>query len=246
MIDGCRLSRSQVEVSRHSDVEHVESLLSGSAAPRKMVVVDSVYSMDGDTAPLGDLAAVCARQRALLVLDDAHNVLGPSATELRGVPGLEVLHVATLSKALGSLGGAVCGPRAVVELLVNRARSFIFSTALGPSDTAAAIAALEVLGSAEGNALLRRLRELVDRVSPGHPSPIVPFVVGSERDALVASERLLELGLLIPAIRPPTVPPGTSRLRVAMSAAHSDAMVDALLRGLEAVGLGPGAAEVHG
>ncbi len=151
--------------------------------------------------------------------------------------GVDVLRVVTLSKALGAMGGAVCGPAPLVDLLVNRARPFIFTTGLTPADAAAAAASVDVVQSREGTELIARLRCLVDRVRPGHPSPIVPYVVGDEAAALTAATALLDRGLLVPAIRPPTVAPGTSRLRVALSAVHTDAMVDALLDGLTAVGL---------
>ena len=237
IIDGCRLARSPVAVARHNDVDHVDALLAASDAPRSLVVTDSVFSMDGDEAPVAELAACCARRGALLVLDDAHSVLGPSV-DLADIDGLDVVHVLTLSKALGALGGAIAGSRDVVDLLVNRARSFIFTTGLSPADAAAALAAVEVIRSSEGAALLHRLRTLVDRVRPGHPSPIVPVVIGDEQAALDASAALLARGLLVPAIRPPTVEPGTSRLRVALSAAHTDDQVTTLLAALHLLGSG--------
>jgi 7-keto-8-aminopelargonate synthetase-like enzyme len=136
----------------------------------------------------------------------------------------------------------VVGSRDAVNLLVNRARPLIFTTGLSPADAAAALAALHVVRSEEGRALRVRLRQLVDRLAPGHPSPIVPIVLGDERRALDAADALLEQGLLVPAIRPPTVAPGTSRLRVALSAAHTEEDVDRLvaaLGALPAVGWAP-------
>jgi 8-amino-7-oxononanoate synthase len=139
---------------------------------------------------------------------------------------------------LGSLGGFVAASRDIVDLIVNRARSYIFSTAPAPADAAAALAALRVLLSAEGSALTDRLAALIDRVAeagfapPGHPSPIIPVVLGSEQAALSASAALLQDGLWVPAIRPPTVPVGTSRLRVTLSSAHSDDHVSRLLHAL--------------
>jgi 8-amino-7-oxononanoate synthase len=230
IIDGCRLSRAEVGVYRHKDLDHVASLL-GDAGGRALVVTDAVFSMDGDEAPVLELAEVCAAHGALLVLDEAHAVLGP---RFDADPSA-VLRVGTLSKTLGALGGFVAGPRPLVDLLVNRARSFVFSTALAPADAAAAQAALRIVRSAEGEALVARLRRNVERVAPGHPSPIVPVVLGDEQAALDASAALLEQGLLVPAIRPPTVPEGTSRLRVALSAAHTDAEVDALVAALPLV-----------
>jgi 8-amino-7-oxononanoate synthase len=200
------------------------------------VVTDSVFSMDGDVAPVADLAEVCSRFGALLVLDEAHAVLGP-AVSVAPPPlvdaGLTVVRVGTLSKTLGSLGGFVAGPQAVIDLMVNLARSYIFSTALSPADAGAALAAVRVLQSAEGAALVARLRSLVDRVGgPGHPSPIIPVVLGSEARAIAASATLLADGIWVPAIRPPTVPAGTSRLRVTLSAAHSDDQVTKLMEAL--------------
>ena len=127
-----------------------------------------------------------------------------------------MLRVGTLSKALGSLGGFVAGPGSFIELLENKARSYIFTTALPPATTAAALAALRIVRSEEGGDLVKRLRAHTERVAPGHPSPIVPVVLGSADRAVAASERLLESGLWVPAIRPPSVPEGTARLRVTL------------------------------
>ena len=226
IVDGCRLARARVEVTPHLDVGAVERALRR-APGRSVVVTESVFSMDGDVAPLEELAAVCRRAGALLVVDEAHAVLGPEAP-----PAAGVLRVGTLSKALGSLGGFVAGSAALCDLLVNRARPFVFTTASTPADTAAALAAVGVVCSAEGEALRASLRANVDRLRPGHPSPIVPVVVGDEEAALAASAALLDQGLLVPAIRPPTVPPGTSRLRVSLSAAHTAEQVGRLAAAL--------------
>jgi 8-amino-7-oxononanoate synthase len=228
IIDGCRLSRATVAVYRHADLDHLGHLLTQSPAPRRMVVTDTVFSMDGDVAPIDDLAELCARHDALLVLDEAHAVLGPDTSQLDAVSGLAVLRIGTLSKTLGALGGFVAGPAALTELVVNRARSYIFTTALTPADTAAALAAVGIVRSPAGDELRARLRTNVDRLRTGHPSPIVPVVLGDEVRTLAAAAALLDQGMLVPAIRPPTVAPGTSRLRVALSAAHTPAQVDAL------------------
>ena len=229
IIDGARLSRAHVEVYPHGDLGWLAKILS--AHERCVVVSDSVFSMDGDLAPVAELGALCAHHGALLVLDEAHAVLGPPTPQL---PGLEVLVVGTLSKTLGSLGGFVAGPRAYVDLLVNSARTFIFTTASSPADAAAALAALRIVRSAEGEGLEARLRTNVARLRPGHPSPIVPIVLGAEERAVAVSRALQERGWLVPAIRPPTVPRGSSRLRVALSAAHTPDQVtmlrDALIR----------------
>ena len=227
IVDGCRLARADVALWRHRDLDHLTALLAADSRPA-VVVTDSVFSMDGDVAPVEEIAELCRRRGALLVVDQAHAVLGPTP-DLRGV---EHLRVGTLSKALGSAGGFVAGSQPAIALLVNRARPAIYSTAMPPAVAAAALAALGVLRSSEGDSRRARLRALVDRVAPGHPSPIVPVVLGSEERAVAASSALLERGLLVPAIRPPTVAPGTSRLRITLSAAHTDAQVDALVEAL--------------
>jgi 8-amino-7-oxononanoate synthase len=225
IIDGCRLSRSEVVIYDHGDVDHAAALLQG--AERPIVVTDAVFSMDGDVAPLAALDELCARMGALLVIDEAHAVLGPDYA-----PECEHLRVGTLSKTLASLGGFVAGTAAFCDLLVNRARPYIFTTASTPADTAAAFAALGIVCSPEGDALVERLRGYVQRVRPGHPSPIIPVILGEEQAALDASAALADRGLIVPAIRPPTVAPGTSRLRVALSAAHTDEEIDDLVKAL--------------
>jgi 8-amino-7-oxononanoate synthase len=233
IIDGCRLaSRADVAVYRHRDLDHLAALLRDRGARRALVVTDTVFSMDGDLADVDALLDLCAREDALLVVDEAHAVLGP---ELDAPADVEVLRIGTLSKTLGSLGGFVAGSARSIALVENLSRPYIFTTAPTPADTAAALAAVRIVRSEEGAGLVRRLRAHVDRLRPGHPSPIVPFVCGEEQRALDAARALLDDGLLVPAIRPPTVPAGTSRLRVTVSAAHTDAQVDQLLRALTAV-----------
>ena len=232
IVDGARLARAEVCVYRHRDMDELASLLRRSPGPA-VVVSDLVFSMDGDVAPVEELADLSRRHRALLVLDEAHAVLGPDPAP--ALAGVDVLRVGTLSKTLGALGGYVAGPAPFVELLENRARSYIFTTAPTPADAAAALAALGVLHSAEGDALVARLRAFVDVLAPGHPSPIVPVVLGEEQAALDASTALLTRGLWVPAIRPPTVAPGTARLRVTVSAAHDEADVARLAAALAEV-----------
>ena len=229
IIDGCRLARADTAVYRHRDLDQLRTLLRDRGGRRALVVSDTVFSMDGDAADVDALTELCATEGALLVLDEAHAVLGP---EVHVDAGADLLRVGTCSKTLGSLGGFVAGPQRYIDLIENSSRPYIFTTAPTPADTAAALAALRVWRSPEGDALVARLRANVDRLRPGHPSPIVPFVCGAEQRAIGASALLLEHGLVVPAIRPPTVAPGTSRLRVAMSAAHSDAQVDRLLAAL--------------
>jgi 8-amino-7-oxononanoate synthase len=236
LIDGRRLSGAPLAVYRHGDAGHVDELLRASALPRAIVVSETVFSMDGDVAPVDKLVAVCAHHGALLVLDEAHGVLGPHVD----VRGIEALRVSTLSKTLGALGGFVAGPARYTDLLVNRARSYVFTTASSPADAAAALAALTVLRSSEGDERRARLRANVDQLRPGHPSPILPYLCGTEARALAAAEQLLEQGLLVTAIRPPTVPPGTSRLRVSLSAAHTPEQIERLARALATLFPDPG------
>lgn len=236
IIDGCRLARAEVRIYPHGDLDRLDAALR-EAAGRSIVVSDTVFSMDGDAVDLPGLVEVAARHGALLVLDEAHAVLGP---ELEPGTGVDVLRVGTLSKALGSLGGFVAGPQRFIDLLVNRARPYIFSTAPTPGDSGAALAALGVLRSPEGVALRERLGRMVERVAAvvgavDHGSPILPLVIGAEDDAIAASATLLEQGLWVPAIRPPTVPPGTSRLRITLSATHTDEQVGRLMAGLNAL-----------
>ena len=236
IIDGCRLARADVRIVPHLDLGALDASLA-SVAGRSLVVSDTVFSMDGDAADLEGLVSVTARHGALLVLDEAHAVLGP---DLDVPAGADVLRVGTLSKTLGALGGFVAGPARFVELLVNRSRPYIFTTAPTPADCAAAMAAVGVVRSSEGDALRSALRRHVGRVAAvagldGHGSPIVPVVIGAEDDAVAASAALLDRGLWVPAIRPPTVAPGTSRLRVTLSATHTDDQVGRLVDALGAL-----------
>ena len=239
IIDGARLARAEVAIWRHGDLDALDDLLAEGAVPT-LVVADTVFSMDGDVLGVAAVAEACRRHGAALVLDEAHAVLGPAPTAAE-LAGVEVVRVGTLSKALGSLGGFVACSQRVADLLVNVARSAIFTTALSPADTAAALAALRIVRGDEGRALLATLRSHVDTIRPGHPSPIVPIVLGDERLALDAAEALLARGLLVPAIRPPTVAPGTSRLRVTLSAAHTAAEVAELAAALDLVTAAAGA-----
>lgn len=229
IVDGCRLSKARVAIYPHNDISALSELLRGGG--RAIVVSDTVFSMDGDAAHVDDLLEVCSRYGALLVLDEAHAVLGPHPV----VGDADVIRVGTLSKFVGSFGGFAAGSKELMDLLINRARPFIFTTASSPADAAAALAGVELLRSAEGDALKKRLRELIHRVRRDHPSPIVPFVIGDENEALLAARRLLERGLFVPAIRPPSVPAGSARLRVTLSAAHTDEQVDRLISALSSL-----------
>lgn len=232
IIDAGRLARGEVAIFPHRDIARLDQILSEAPAEtRKLVVSDTVFSMDGDIADVASLIECCAEHDALLVVDEAHAVLGPEFEDP------SVVRVGTLSKTLGSLGGFVAAPASITDLIVNRARSYIFTTASTPADTAAALTALRVLRSPEGSELRARLRNNIDLLVPHHPSPIIPVFCGGEQRALAASAALLEMGILVPAIRPPTVAPGTSRLRVALSAAHEPAQVVTLRDALIGLGL---------
>lgn len=243
IIDGCRLARAPATVYPHGDLDALNRLVA--ATPERAVIVsDTVFSMDGDEADLQGLVDLAGRHGALLVLDEAHAVLGPELPP-RAMDEIDVLRVGTLSKTLGALGGFVAGPARSIELLVNRARPYIFTTAPTPADAAAALAALGIVRSAEGDGLRARLSDFVAQIAPDpeHRSPIVPVVIGEEADTVAASSALQSQGLWVPAIRPPTVPVGTSRLRVTLSAAHTDEQVDRLALGL--AGLAPTAVRAN-
>jgi 8-amino-7-oxononanoate synthase len=255
LIDGCRLSRARVHVYRHADLNHLADLLSSETAARRRVIVsDSVFSMDGDFAPLVGLVKLAERFDALLVLDEAHatGVLGEHGrglTELLGVPRTErLIKVGTLSKALGAQGGFVCGSRRLIAWLINHARPYIFSTALAPPAAAAAARAVEIVRTEPEarrhlNHLAEQVREGVRELGfhgDGSRCQIVPLIVGEPRSALRLSRRLEHEGLLVPAIRPPSVPEGTARLRVSLTAGHSGEDVERLLAALQRAGLKSG------
>lgn len=249
LVDGCRLSRARVCVYPHADVEALTRALAETPARRKLVVTDTVFSMDGDVAPLRDLVAVCRAHGAALMVDEAHatGVLGARGAGLCDELGLEAqvdLRMGTLSKALGVMGAYVATSRAVADLLVSRARPFVFSTALPAHLCAAAEAAVDAV---EGDPDLRErlwrnirrfaegLRGLGLRAEPR--SAVFPIILGEPERALDAARRLREAGVLVKAIRPPTVPEGTSRLRFCLSASHTVGHVDLALEALRAVGV---------
>jgi 8-amino-7-oxononanoate synthase len=230
LVDAARLSGATIRVFPHNHLEKLERLLGWArenyAKANVLVVTESVFSMDGDRAPLREIAELKERFGAWLFVDEAHGVgvIGENgrglATEL-GVAGRIDIQMSTLGKALGASGGAICGSRALIDFLINRARSFIFSTAPQASAAAAALEAVRLLESGEAEPLRVRLWENIRTLDAGAQSAIIPIVVGEESEAVARSERLLEAGLLVPAIRYPTVARGRARLRVGISAAHS-------------------------
>jgi 8-amino-7-oxononanoate synthase len=261
IIDGCRLSRSKVHVYRHADADHLESLVRSSRARRKLIVSDALFSMDGDAAPLRRLVEIKEKYGCLLIIDEAHSTFvfgetGKGLAERFGVSDRIDVQMGTLSKAFGSLGGFVATSEKLRDYFVNRARSFIFTTALPIPAVAAALAALETF-QAEPD-IRARLWENVKHFheamriifhhgdtedtenSPGSPwlrgekgpSPIFPIIVGEAAAALKLSEQLLDRGFHVPAIRPPTVAEGTARLRISLSACHGPEQLAGLVEAL--------------
>jgi 8-amino-7-oxononanoate synthase len=229
---GARLARATVIPFRHSELAHLEALLEQHRAshPRALIATDGVFSMDGDLAPIAGLAAVAARFDAWLMTDDAHGIgvvgNGRGSTFAAGANRSDVpLQMGTLSKAIGAYGGYLCASAAVIALIQNRARSFVYSTGLPPAIVAAAITALDLIERDPAYAALplAKARSFTRRLGlPEAESPIVPLIVGDAETALQASRLLEAEGFLVIAIRPPTIPAGTARLRFAFTAQHSD------------------------
>lgn len=232
LVDACRLSRARVAVTAHNDVEKVREALAGRTEERAIVVCDSVSSVDGDLAPLRELHAVCREHRAVLVVDEAHalGVRGDGGRGLVAECGLagqpDVVLTVTLSKALGSQGGAALGAGPVVAHLIDTARSFIFDTGLAPAAVGAAHAALEVLSEEPGlpARVLQRAAALADAAGvSAPPSAVVSVVLGAPDVAMAAAQRCLDRGVHVGCFRPPSVPEGTSRLRLTARANLTDA-----------------------
>jgi 8-amino-7-oxononanoate synthase len=257
IIDGCRLSRAEVHVYRHADVDHLTDQLAAWRAcadegARALVVTDSVFSMDGDIAPLPDIVDSCERHGAILMVDEAHatGVVGPGgrgAVAGYGLDGRVGVVMGTLSKALGAAGGFIAGSADLCAYLRNRARSFIFDTALPPPTTAAALAALHIVEREPERPV--RARTLAGRLAtglraagydvPDPPAAVLPVVIGPPEAAMAMSARLLDADVLVTAIRPPTVPQGTSRLRATVMATHTDAEIDRAAAAFAAARLQP-------
>lgn len=241
LIDGCRISRASVAVYPHSDMDALRRLLRDTPCEgERFIITDGVFSMDGDVADLPALAELAHTYNARLLVDDAHatGVIGETGrgtAEYWHLPGVIDLQVGTLSKALGSEGGFLCASRPVVEWLRNRSRPFIFSTAIGPATAAAALSALRLLEADPAHYLgrLRRntalLRDALTEAGlpllAGH-TPILPLVMGDPVKTAAFADRCRAEGLLLSAIRPPSVPEGTSRIRLTVTAAHSTDDID--------------------
>lgn len=245
LIDGARLSGATMRVFPHNDLDRLESHLQWARRQvdhdaRLVVVTESVFSMDGDLAPLAGIVTLKDRYGALLLVDEAHafGVLGPRGCGLAAALGIESrvdLRLGTFSKAVGLSGGYLCSTRALVDLLINRARSFIYSTAPSPALAATVSDALDLVCGAKGDDLRADLLVHRRAFGPDTPSAIIPLIIGENEAALAAAATLLEKGFLVPAIRYPTVPKGSARLRVTLSAAHRSEDLAALKSALAAL-----------
>ena len=251
LLDGCRLSRADVRVYPHADCDGLERLLAKAAdSRRRLIVTDSLFSMDGDLAPLSELAELAERYEAMLLIDEAHasGVFGPrgrGVAEYLGVEQRIAVRVGTLSKALGSVGGFVVGSRSLIEWLINRARPYVFSTASPAPVCAAGLAALDIVENEphRRTGLLERAARLRQHLAEQRwelgqsVSQIIPVMVGEPGRAVALSAALRRRGYFVPAIRPPTVPQGESCLRISLTHGHSQDMIDGLVEALSAARL---------
>ena len=267
VVDAAKLCGAKLQVFPHNDLGELEKLLlrldqrsTGAATARTLIVTESVFSMDGDAAPLRELVELKDRFGAWLLVDEAHatGVLGAGLrglAEATGVAGRIEVQMGTLGKAMGAAGGFIAGPQVLVDYLVNSARSFIFSTAPAPAGAAAARAGVELLQSDEGQVRRTHLFARVAQARAGLArlgwnceaacGPILPLVLGPEAEAQAAAAALRERGVFLPAIRYPTVARGEARLRLSLTAAHTAADVEDLLRALEEAGIGPRRRDEH-
>lgn len=248
IVDGARLSGAKLRVFAHNDLDSLEDKLKWArqhSGGEIYIVTESVFSMDGDAAPLREIVALKEKYGARLMVDEAHatGIIGAHGRGLADQLGLNrqvEIQMGTLGKALGAAGGYICGSRELIEFLINRARTLIFSTAPTPASAAAATAAIRIVQSAEGDQrrtkLFERVGQLTAKLKPSgslHPSAIVPLILGDENRAVDAAARLRQQGLFVPAIRYPTVARGAARLRITLTAQHSPEDVSQLAAALE-------------
>ena len=235
LLDGARLAGVKLRRYPHLDVEQLNEWLSTDQAAQKLIVTDQIFSMDGTEAPLHDLIKIAEQHQAALMIDDAHGF----GLRVKPLPRVDI-YMATLGKAIGTFGAFVAGSELLIDYLKSRARTFIFTTATPPLIAASTLAALDVIEQEPWRQIklqqhIHRLRTALTEqgwdLLPSQ-SAIQPIIIGSAEDALALSQQLNEQGLLVSAIRPPTVPRGTSRLRITLSAAHSDEMVERLIERL--------------
>src|SRR5262245_20184897 len=236
---GARLARASVLSFRHADPDHVQALLAAhrSRHPHALIATDGIFSMDGDLAPLPELAALAHRFDAWLMSDDAHGLgvvgAGRGSSFAHAVPADVPLQMGTLSKAIGGYGGYLCASAPVIDLIHNRARTFVYSTGLPPATVAAAIAALDLIEREPAYAVLplAKAKSFARLVGlPEATSPIVPLVIGEAEQTLAVAGQLEDEGFLVVAIRPPTVPAGTARLRFTFTARHPEAEIERLAK----------------
>ncbi len=254
LIEGCRLSRARFRIFAHGNLDQLENRLKNKPKNvRTVVITEGVFSMDGDVAPLPRLLELALRYQATLLVDDAHGtgVMGKNGRgtlDHFGLPPQSAVQTGTLGKALGSFGAYVTGPRALIEYLINVSKPFIYTTALPPAVSAAAVAALDVL-RAEPDRIERLWQNrnyFADGLrkmgfsTMGSETPIIPLLIGDSRQALLFSERLLKSGIYAPAIRPPTVPRETSRIRFSLMATHARSDLEFALETIEKTARGMG------
>jgi 8-amino-7-oxononanoate synthase len=240
IIDGCRLARASTQIYRHCDLDQLElQLREAPSGARRLIVTETIFSMDGDEAPLAAIVELAEKYDAMVMVDEAHatGIFGANGAGVVAKLGLGervLVQMGTLGKALGGFGAYVAGSSALRDLLINRCRSFIFTTALPPAVMAMALAAINVVQrEPERRAALwencrglkQGLRELGYALGAGE-SPILPLIIGDADKCMQFSERLLEQGIFAQGIRPPTVPPGTSRLRITLMATHTRTQLD--------------------
>lgn len=257
IVDAAKLCGAKIRVFAHNDLEDLEEKLKWAAAHsrstanccRTLIVTESIFSMDGNAAPLCEIVALKEKYGAWLMVDEAHatGIIGENGrglAEQLGVSGQIEIQMGTLGKALGASGGFICGSRPLIDFLVNRARSFIFSTAPVPAAAAAATAAVQLVQSAEGEKRRQRLQSLIKQLQPATrnlqpatPSAIIPIILGNEAKALDAAAKLREQNIFVPAIRYPTVARGAARLRITLSASHSSDDIARLVAALKALNL---------
>ncbi|MES2309115.1 MAG: 8-amino-7-oxononanoate synthase [Verrucomicrobiota bacterium] len=252
LIDGARLSGAEVRVFPHQNLEYLEKLLK-EAQGKTLIVTESVFSMDGDLASLKEIVELKEKYGAWLMVDEAHATgifgnRGGGLIESLGLSSAVEVQMGTYSKALGSSGGYVAGSRRLIDFLLNKARSFVFSTANSPVTSAVSLAAIQWLQTKEGilrrNKLQKNIEVFAQKLSQiqksdlfqNHSTPIFPWMIGDENEALKVSQQILDEGFLTVAIRYPTVPPQKARLRISLSAAHTEAQMDLLTQTMKRVG----------
>jgi 8-amino-7-oxononanoate synthase len=247
LIDGARLARAQVKVYPHADLETLAALLAASTSANKVVVTDSVFSMDGNLAPLPEMLALCEQHDAWLVIDDAHGfgtigAHGRGALEHFNLRSPNLVYMGTLGKAAGVGGAFVAAHASVIELMIQRARPYIYTTAAPPALAHALLASIDIIGGDEGASRRAHLQKLIAQLNDElklrrwkrivSSTAIQPIVIGGNEEALRIGAALYGKGIWVPAIRPPTVPVGTARLRVTLSASHTQEEVAQLTAAL--------------